>query len=148
MKRRKELLWFLIPFLLLPLASIFSTLYAWTDATPSIEDYIHLFLNDSIFWVAVGNTLLLEGAGVAVLALVLGLAVRWLPLSRPLKYVLIFAAATLITATVWIVGMRLFPQWINLLAFLKYGNLVAFIVWLAECIFTVKRTTKQESEQI
>ena len=147
MKKSKELLWFLIPFLLLPVASVFSALYAWIDATPwliGVTDYASLYIDTLEFWMYVLRTLLLEWMVSAVLALVLALVVR--RLSRSMQYVVIFAGATVITAALWMVGMRLMPQWYNLLNFVKYGNAAAFFAWLAERIWLKKKAPKQECE--
>jgi hypothetical protein len=149
MKKRKELLWFLIPFALLPVASVFSTLYAWIAATPpliGVTDYVGLYIDTLEFWVNVFKAVVLEWVISAVLAGLLGLIVRRLPLSRSMKYVVIFTAATVITAAVWMIGMRLMPQWYNLLNFVKYGNAAAFFAWLAECLWTTVKKPKQESE--
>ena len=149
MNKRKELLWFLLPFVLLPVASVFSTLYDWIAATPpliGVTDYVGLYIDTLEFWVNVFKAIILEWIISAILALVLGLAVRWLPLSRPIKYVVIFTVATVITAVLWIAGMRLFPQWYHLLNFVKYGNAAAFFAWLAECVWTAVKKPKQESE--
>ena len=148
MNKRKELWWFLVPFILLPVASTFSTLYAWIAATPTligVENYVRLYIDDPRFWVSVFNTVVLEWVISAVLALVLRLAVRRLRVSRAVQYTVIFVAATLITAAVWMIGMRLMPQWYNLLNFMKYGNAAAFFAWLAECVWLAKKP-QQECE--
>ena len=148
MNKKRELLWFLIPFILLPVASAFSTLYAWIAATPTligVENYVRLYIDDPRFWVSVFNTVVLEWVISAVLALVLRLAVRRLRVSRAVQYTVIFVAATLITAAVWMIGMRLMPQWYNLLNFMKYGNAAAFFAWLAECVWLAKKP-QQECE--
>ena len=149
MSKKKELLWFLIPFILLPVASALSTLYAWIAATPTligVEHYARLYIDDPRFWVSVFNTVVLEWVISAVLALVLRLSVRRLRVSRAVQYTVIFVAATLITAAVWMIGMRLLPQWYNLLNFVKYGNAAAFFAWLAERIWLKKKAPKQECE--
>ena len=150
MKKWKELLWFLIPFILLPIVSAIGTYYSWADTTPQFiigrEKYLELLWKDPAFWMGVINSLLSYWLISAVLALVLGLAVRWLPLSRRLKYVLIFVVATVVTALVWIIGMRLVPQWYNLLLFLQVGNTTAFFAWLAELVWTTVKKPKQECE--
>ena len=149
MNKRKELLWFLIPFLLLPVASSFGFLHEQIDAVPqfiSVENYYRLFLRDPMFWSALFNTIISQWLIAAVLVLVLGLAVRWLRVSRAAKYVILFAAAVVVTAVIWCVGMRLMPRWYNLLYFVTYGNAAAFFAWLAECIWTAVKKPKQESE--
>ena len=149
MNKKKELLWFLIPFVVLPIVGIFGSLCERVDMTPQflgIENYFQLYIKDPRFWVSLVRTLLLEWVGCAVLALVPGLAVRWLRMSRPVKYVVIFVAATLITAVMFAVGVRLMPRWYNLLNFVKYGNAAAFFAWLAEWIWTAVKKPKQECE--
>ena len=149
MNKRKELLWFLIPFLLLPLAGSFGFSHEQIDSVPqfiSVENYYRLFLHDPLFWPALFNTIMSQWLTAAVLALVLGLAVRWLRVSRATKYVILFAAAVVVTAVIWCVGVRLMPRWYNLLYFVTYGNAAAFFAWLAECIWTAVKKPKQESE--
>ena len=151
MKKRKELLWFLIPFVFLPIVSAIGTYFSWMDTTSQVifigkEQYLELLWKDPAFWMGVINSLLSYWLISAVLALVLGLAVRWLPLSRRLKYVLIFVVAAVVTALVWIIGMRLVPQWYNLLLFLQVGNTTAFFAWLAERLWTTVKKPKQECE--
>ena len=147
MSKKKELLWFLIPFVLLSVATIFSTLGDWIANTPTligVTDYVGLYIDTPRFWLYVLKTLVLEWLFCAVLALVLALVVR--RLSRSMQYVVIFAGATVITAALWMVGMRLMPQWYNLLNFVKYGNAAAFFAWLAEGIWLKKKAPKQECE--
>lgn len=149
MNKRKELWWFLIPFVLLPMAGSFGFLCEQIDAVPqfvSVENYFMLFLRDPRFWVALLNTIVAQWLTAAVLTLVLGLAVRWIKMSRAAKYVVIFAAAVVITAVIWCVGVRLMPRWYNLLYFVTYGNAAAFFAWLAECIWTAVKKPKQECE--
>ena len=149
MNKKKELLWFLIPFVLLPIAGIFGFLCEQVDAIPqflNVENYFKLFIQDPTFWVALLNTIVAQWAFAVALALVLGLAVRWLRVSRPVKYVMIFAAAIVIVAVIWGVGVRVMPRWYNLLSFLTYGNAAAFFVWLAEAIVTAFKTKKQGVE--
>ena len=149
MKKSKELLWFLVPFLLLPVASSFGYLCQQIDSVPqfiSVENYYRLFLHDPLFWPALFNTIISHWLTAAVLALVLGLAVRWLRVSRAAKYVILFAAAVVVTAVIWCVGVRLIPRWYNLLYFVTYGNAAAFFAWLAERIWLKKKAPKQECE--
>ena len=149
MNKRKELWWFLIPFVLLPMAGSFGFLCEQIDAVPqfvSVENYFMLFLRDPRFWVALLNTIVAQWLMAAVLTLVLGLAVRWIKMPRAAKYVVIFAAAVVITAVIWCVGVRLMPRWYNLLYFVTYGNAAAFFAWLAECIWTAVKKPKQECE--
>lgn len=151
MKKRKELLWFLIPFVFLPIVSAIGTYFSWMDTTSQVifigkEQYLELLWKDPAFWMGIINGLVSYWLISAVLALVLGLAVRWLSLSRSMKYVVIFTTATVITAAVWMIGMRLMPQWYNLLNFVKYGNAAAFFAWLAECLWTTVKKPKQECE--
>ena len=149
MNKRKELWWFLIPFVLLPIAGSFGFLCEQIDAVPqfvSVENYFMLFLRDPRFWVALLNTIVAQWLMAAVLTLVLGLAVRWIKMPRAAKYVVIFAAAVVITAVIWCVGVRLMPRWYNLLYFVTYGNAAAFFAWLAECIWTAVKKPKQECE--
>ena len=149
MNKRKELWWFLIPFVLLPIAGSFGYLCEQIDAVPqfvSVENYFMLFLRDPRFWVALLNTIVAQWLMAAVLTLVLGLAVRWIKMPRAAKYVVIFAAAVVITAVIWCVGVRLMPRWYNLLYFVTYGNAAAFFAWLAECIWTAVKKPKQECE--
>ena len=149
MNKRKELWWFLIPFVLLLIVGTFGYLCEQVDMTPQflgIENYFQLYIKDPRFWVSVFNTIVFEWVFAVVLALVLGLVVRWMPVSRPVKYVVIFTAATLMTAAVWVMGVRLMPRWYNLLNFVKYGNAAAFFAWLAECIWTAVKKPKQECE--
>ncbi len=150
MKKWKELLWFLVPFVLLPVFAAIATYFSWVNGTPQFiigrEHYLELLWEDPAFWMGVFNALLSCWLMGAVLALVLGLAVRWLPLSRRLKYGLIFMVALLIAAVVWTVGMQMIPRWYSLLLFLQIGNAAAFVAWLAECIWTAVRKPKQECE--
>ena len=149
MNKRKELLWFLIPFVLLPVAGAFGYLCEQIDAIPqfiSVENYFMLFLRDPRFWVALINTIASQWLTAAALALVLGLTVRWLRMPRAAKYAIIFAAAVVITAVIWCAGVRLMPRWYNLLYFATYGNAAAFFVWLAECIWLAVKKPKQECE--
>ena len=149
MNKRKELWWFLIPFVLLPIAGSFGYLCEQIDAVPqfvSVENYFMLFLRDPRFWVALLNTIVAQWLMAAVLTLVLGLAVRWIKMPRAAKYIVIFAAAVVITAVIWCVGVRLKPRWYNLLYFVTYGNAAAFFAWLAECVWTAVKKPKQESE--
>ena len=149
MKTSKELLWFLIPFVLLSVATIFSTLGDWIANTPTligVTDYVGLYIDTPRFWLYVLRTLVLEWSFCAVLAVVLMWIVRRLRLSRSMQYVVIFAGATVITAALWMVGMRLMPQWYNLLNFVKYGNAAAFFAWLAERIWLKKKAPKQECQ--
>ena len=149
MKKWKELLWFLIPVVLSPIVGTLGYLCEQVDMTPQflgIENYFQLFIKDPRFWESVLRTLLLEWMVCAVLALVLGLAVRWIKMPRAAKYVVIFAAAVVITAVIWCVGVRLMPRWYNLLYFVTYGNAAAFFAWLAECIWTAVKKPKQECE--
>ena len=149
MNKRKELWWFLIPFVLLPIAGSFGYLCEQIDAVPqfvSVENYFMLFLRDPRFWVALLNTIVAQWLMAAVLTLVLGLAVRWIKMPRAAKYIVIFAAAVVITAVIWCVGVRLMPRWYNLLYFVTYGNAAAFFAWLAECVWTAVKKPKQESE--
>ena len=129
MKKWKELLWFLIPFVLSPIVGTLGYLCEQVDMTPQflgIENYFQLFIKDPRFWESVLRTLLLEWMICAVLALVLGLAVRWIRMPRAAKYVVIFAVATLVAVVPWITSVRLIPHWYNLLNFVRYGNAVAF----------------------
>ena len=149
MNKKKELLWFLIPFVVLPIVGIFGSLCERVDMTPQflgIDNYFLLYINDPMFWISVWNTIVMEWVFTAVLALVLGLVVRWMRVSRSVKYVVIFVAATLITAVMFAVGVRLMPRWYNLLNFVKYGNAAAFFAWLAEWIWTAVKKPKQECE--
>ncbi len=149
MKKWKELLWFLIPFLLSPIVGALGYLCEQVDMAPQflgIENYFQLFIKDPRFWESVLRTLLLEWMICAVLALVLGLAVRWIRMPRAAKYVVIFAVATLIAVVPWITSVRLIPRWYNLLNFVRYGNAVAFFAWLAECLWTTVKKPKQECE--
>ena len=149
MKKSKELLWFLIPFLLLPVAGSFGYLCQQIDSVPrfvSAENYFLLFLRDPRFWPALFNTIISNWLAAAVLALVLGLAVRWLRVSRAAKYAILFTAAVVITAVIWCAGLRLVPRWYNLLNFATYGNAAAFFAWLAERIWLKKKAPKQECE--
>lgn len=151
MKKRKELLWFLIPFVFLPIVSAIGTYFSWMDTTSQVifigkEQYLELLWKDPAFWMGIINGLVSCWLISAVLALVLGLVVRWLSLSRSMKYVVIFVTATVITAAVWMIGMRLMPQWYNLLNFVKYGSAAAFFAWLAECLWTTVKKPKQECE--
>jgi ABC-type sugar transport system permease subunit len=151
MNKRKELWWFLIPFLLLPVAGSFGYLCEQIDAVPqfvSVENYFLLFLRDPRFWVSLMNTMAAQWLTAAVLALVLGLAVRWLRVSRAAKYAILFTAAVVMTAVIWCAGVRLMPRWYNLLHFATYGNAAAFFAWLAECVWTAVKKPKQESEAV
>ena len=111
-----------------------------------VTDYVGLYIDTLEFWVNVFKAVVLEWVISAVLAGLLGLIVRRLPLSRRMKYVVIFVTATVITAAVWMIGMRLMPQWYNLLNFVKYGNAAAFFAWLAELVWTTVKKPKQECE--
>ncbi len=149
MNKRKELWWFLIPFVLSPIVGTLGSLCEQVDMTPQflgMENYFQFFIEDPRFWVYVLKTLLLEWIVCAVLALVLGLAVRWIRMSRAAKYVVIFIAATLVAIVPWIISVRLMPRWYNLLNFVRYGNAAAFFAWLAECIWTAVKKPKQECE--
>ena len=149
MNKRKELLWFLIPFVVLPIAGIFGSLCEQVDMTPQflgVENYFLLYINDPMFWISVWNTIVMEWVFTAVLALVLGLVVRWMRVSRYAKYVMIFVTAIVATALMFWVSVRLMPRWYNLLNFVKYGNAAAFFAWLAERIWLKKKAPKQECE--
>ena len=145
MKKSKELLWFLIPFVLLSVATIFSTLGDWIANTPTligVTDYVGLYIDTPRFWLYVLKTLVLGWLFCAVLAVVLIWIVRRLHLSRWMQYVAIFVGAIVITAGLWMVGMQLLPRWYNLLNFVKYGNAAAFFAWLAERIWLKKKSTE------
>ena len=149
MNKKKELLWFLVPFVLLPIVGAFGYLCERVDTTPqflNIENYFRLYINDPTFWGTLGNTIVAEWITAVVLALVLGLSVRWIPMPRTAKYIVIFVTATILTMVVWIMGVRLMPRWYNLLNFVKYGNAAAFFAWLAEWIWTAVKKPKQECE--
>ena len=153
MKRRWEWPWFVIPFVLLPVCSVLGTFFNFQQGVPQFmdaENYLRLLWNDRIFWRAASNTLLACWMSGGVLALALGLAVRllqrWVPMSRPVRYMVIFSAATVITAVVWLAGVRLVPTVYNMLFFLQLGNAAAFFVWLAELIWTAVKKPKQEVE--
>lgn len=152
MKKKKELLWFLIPFVLLTVWSVFGPLIPLSNPETSLigENYVKLLMADPTFWVAAGNTLLLYWAVGGVLALVLGLLVcllrRWVSLSRCLWYVAVFAIATLMAMTVWIAAEWLVPTVYSWLFFMQIGNVAAFFVWLAEAIVTAFKTKKQGVE--
>ena len=152
MNKKKELLWFLIPFMLLTVWSMFGALIPLLHSGTSLigENYVKLAMADPLFWVAAGNTLLLCWAFGGALALVLGLIVcllrRWVSLSRCLWYVAIFAIATLMAMTVWIAAERLVPTVYNWLFFVQIGNAAAFFVWLAEAIVTAFKKKKQGVE--
>ena len=145
MNKKKELLWFLIPFVLLTVWSVFGPLIPLSNPETSLigENYVKLLM-------AEGNTLLLYWAVGGVLALVLGLLVcllrRWVSLSRCLWYVAVFAIATLMAMTVWIAAERLVPTVYSWLFFVQIGNAAAFFVWLAEAIVTAFKTKKQGVE--
>ena len=128
MKKSRELWWFLVPFVLLNMWSVVGPLL-WSKAALGEtvafiggENYLRLLLNDSVFWVGVGNALLaicLTGAVIgAVLGAVVFLLLRRIPLSRSWRYVAVFAAAVLITLSVWVAQVRLVPNGYNWLYFL------------------------------
>lgn len=149
MNKRKELLWFLIPFVLLPMATVFSTLCDWIVNTPTligVTDYVGLYIDNPRFWLYVLRTLVLEWLFCAALAVALMWIVRRLRLSRSMQYVVIFVGTTVMTAGLWMVGMQLLPQWYHLLNFVKYGNAAAFFAWLAERMRLKKKAPKQECE--
>ncbi len=153
MKRRKELLWFLIPFVLLPVCSAFGTFRDFQQGVPQFmdaENYLRLLWADPLFWVSVGNSLLMTWLTGGVLGAVLGALVLLLRrrgvLSRPLGYVVVFGATALLATAVWIISLRLFPDGYNWLYFIQLGNAAAFFVWLAERIWTAVKKPKQEVE--
>jgi len=151
MKKRREWPWFVIPFVLLPVCSALSSLLSsQAVAMPEFignEHYIKLLMADPMFWVSVGITQFSFWGIGAVLALVLGPAVhllqRWMPMSRRLRYIVVFGAATLITMIVWLVGVRLIPTIYNILFFVQIGNASTLFVWLAEKVVQAIRNRKR-----
>lgn len=155
MKKRKELLWFLIPFVLLAVGSIWVTVAELTEIPQYImggEQYVKLLLADPLFWVAVGNTLLgywlmgvFLGGAVSVVALLLHL---WVPLSRRWGYVAVFTVSTLIALGIWIAQMGLSRLGYVCVYAVQIGNAAAFFAWLAECVWTAVKKPKQECETL
>ena len=154
MKKTRELWWFLVPFVLLPVASIVVPLL-WPDGVmkESIQflggaEYLRLLLSDPLFWVGVGSAFVWTWVLGGVLGLILGLLVlllrRWLPLARRWWYVAVFAAATLIATAIWAAGLRLTPGVYQWLYFLQMANAAAFFVWLVELVWKAIKKPKME----
>ena len=155
MNKRWEWPWFVIPFVLLPVCGAFGTFQDFQQGMPlfmDAENYLRLLWADPLFWVSVITTQLSSWALGGVLGLLLGLAVRLLQrrvsLSRRVRYIVIFSAAMLIIAIVWLAGVRVVPTVYNILFFVQYGNVAAFAVWLGERIRTAVKRPKQEVETL
>ncbi|MBQ9859634.1 MAG: hypothetical protein IJO76_03030 [Clostridia bacterium] len=156
MKKGKELLWFLLPFVLLNVWSIVGpVLMIWTSGDPlpqfvGVGHYLYLMLNDPLVLQVTVSTLLGSWLAAAVLGAALGglvlLLRRWIPLFRTWWYVAIFALAALTMLGIWVAQMRLFPSFNNWTYFLQTGNIAAFFVWLVELIWTAVKKPKQEVE--
>ena len=158
MKKGKELLGFLIPFVLLNVWSVVGPLL-WSmaaltgDTTPQFvgsEHYLRLLLNDRLFWIGIGNTLLLTCLTGVVVGAVSGSLVlllrRWLSLPRPWWYVAVFAVATLLTLGLWVAKVRTAPNGYNWVYFVQTGNAAAFMVWLAELVIQAIKERKKEDQ--
>ena len=78
----------------------------------------------------------------------MGLAVRWLPVSRRTKYVLLFVGAALCMVCVLFPGLRMRVfMWYNILHCAHIGSTVVFFVWLAECVWTTVKKRIQGAKQ-
>lgn len=150
MKKWKEFLWIFIPLVVLTIADFVTIL--WSNLHPR-EEWMEPFtytLSDPELWSVVCYGAFFTPLLCTVLfALPLGLVVRWLPLSRRMKYVLLFSGAVLCIGVYMFAGlrdMRVF-MWYNILYYVHIGSTVVFFVWLAECVWTAVKNLIRRAKQ-
>ncbi len=155
MNKRKELLWFLIPFVLLAIGSVCCTVWELSQIPSYIiggEEYIKLMWADPASWAAVGNTMLcywLIGIFLGGVASVAALALHlWVPLSRRWGYVAVFVVSTVAAWVIWTVQGGILSWASTCLSAVQIGNAAAFFAWLAECIWTAVKKPQRESETL
>ena len=152
MKKRKELLWFLLPYLLLPLLSLLVsalTSIQLENIGASLALVLGLFFSVDMLLALLqsGIANLISGVvfGIVVGGIVLLLR-RWIPLSRRWWYVAVFAVTMLFYLVFYAVMMRMFPTVYVWFLSAQLGNIAAFFVWLVELIWTAVKKPKQEVE--
>ncbi len=150
MRKGKELLWFLLPFLGLPFISFgVSFLIAWVyieEVAPLWETVFASFAPEVLPDLLI-SLLQPVFTGViygGVLGIVLLLLRGRVSLSRRWWYVLVFGVAALLSLAVWVSQMRIFPGIYTWLYFLWVGNIAAFFVWLVELVWRSIKKPKQE----
>lgn len=150
MKKWKELLWISIPFVLLTIADFFAILWSYLRPHPELPVDFAYTLSDPELWFSVCSGALYAPLLFTVLfALPLGLAVRWLPVSRRMKYVLLFSGAVLCAGVHMFTAlrdMRVF-MWYNILYYVHIGSTLVFFAWLAECVWTAVKRLIQGAKQ-
>ena len=153
MNKWKELLWFLIPFVLLTVGSVCTTVAELSEIPQYIiggDEYVKLLLADPLFWVAVGNTLLSYWLMSALLGGAIGavfsLLRLWIKLPRVVGYVAIFVLPTLLIMGMWMAQMGWSRFGYACVYAVQVGNAAAFFAWLAKRIWAVVKKRKQERE--
>ena len=150
MKKWKELLWIFIPLVVLTIADFVTILWSYLRPHPELPADFTYTLSDPELWINVCHGALFVPVLCTVLfALPLGLVVRWLPLSRRMKYVLLFSGAVLCVGLLFFftgLHMRVF-KWYNILHCAHIGSTVVFFVWLAECVWTAVKRLIQGAKQ-
>lgn len=136
----KELLWFVIPFLLLSGISI-ACLIPGNTAFIGIGQYLRLLINDPLFFQALYNTFV-PPIILSVIVCVIYQSVSSLikiQLRRRTEYVVLFLLSLVSTVIYTLILTHAFHIMRNTVHALQVGIIVTLIVWLAEPVKEIIR---------
>lgn len=141
MKKLKEFLWFLIPFLSLSFVSVIYFILNTTNGAM----YFRLMVGDPFFLIALVNTFLPSLIMSFIVVLIYKIAFRFLikkPVTGRRKYIVIFLIS-LIAPILFIVIMTRTFDFVNSTIFsLQTGIIVTFVFWVIDTI-KLKRNKKK-----
>lgn len=140
MKKLKELLWFVIPFLFLSGISIVFIIPV-NNAFIGVSNYLRLLVNDPLFLKALRNTFISPIILSIILCLIYKLVSTFIKiqLSRKTEYIILFLLSLLTTVIYMLILTHAFNILHNTVHAFQIGIIVTFIFWLAESVKDIIR---------
>lgn len=140
MKKLKELLWFIIPFLFLS-GTYTVFLIPANNAFIGISNYSRLLVNDPLFLKALRNTFIPPIILSIIVCLIYILVSSFIKtqLRRKTEYIILFLLSLLTTVIYMLILTHAFNIVHNTVHAFQVGIIVTFIFWLAESVNDIIR---------
>lgn len=134
-KKLKELLWFVIPFLFLSGISIVFIIPV-NNAFIGVSNYLRLLVNDPLFLKALRNTFILPIILSIIVCLMYKLVSTFIKiqLSRKTEYIILFLLSLVPPVIYTLILTHAFNIVHNTVHAFQVGIIVTFIFWLAESV--------------